>query len=125
MATCLSGLLPSPSPDPISPTLPLSPTLSTSACTSRSIGHSKSWDYDGTQGKSICQIGKGGSDEEKCGHHVAGQFPTQHLKKSHAKEYKEMKEKEVENEKRKLEKQQRVSTPGSFMPEKAALCEDK
>ena len=64
--------------------------------------------YDGTQGKSICQIGKGGSDvEEKCGHHVAGQFPTnlkQHLKKSHAKEYKEMKE-EVENEKRKLEKQ--------------------
>ena len=52
-----------------------------------------------------------------------GNFPTnlkQHLKKSHAKEYKEMEEKEVENEKRKLEKQQRVSTPGSFIQDKAA-----
>ena len=76
--------------------------------------------YDGT---SICRIGKGGSDEEKCGHHVAGKFPTnlkEHLKKSHAKEYKEMEEKEVENEKCKLEKQQRVSMPGSFMPDKVA-----
>lgn len=65
--------------------------------------------YDGTQGKSIRQIGEGGSDvEEKCGHNVVGKFPTnlkQHLKKSHAKEYKEMEEKEAENEKRKLEKQ--------------------
>ena len=31
-----------------------------------------------------------------------------------------MEEKEVENEKCKLEKQQRVSAPGSFMPDKAA-----
>ena len=80
--------------------------------------------YDDTQGKSICQTGRRGSDvEEKCGHHLAGKFPTnmkQHLKKSHAKEYKEMEEKEAENEKHKLEKQQRASVPGSFMPDKAA-----
>ena len=31
-----------------------------------------------------------------------------------------MEEKEAENEKRKLEKQQRASTPGSFIPDKAA-----
>ena len=132
MATHSSGVSPSPMPDFISPTSQLSPTLSASARTSRSIGRPKRspvWDYfayDGTQGKSICQIGKEGSDVEgKRGHHVAGKFPTnlkQHLKKSHAKEYKEMEEKEAENEKRKLEKKQRASAPGSFrMP----LCTEK
>ena len=108
---------------PLSPTVSNSSVVSTSTLPARSTDRPKQspvWDYFVFgNGKSTCQVDvkRGEAVEEKCGHSLAGKYPTnlkQHSKKEHPREYTEVSllKKEEEKEKKRLSVTPNI--PGSF-----------